>query len=432
MENAIRRGNINRVKFLLEIDKADPNMTYNKYKDTPLHLSAQQGEYEIAKLLIEHGANVNLPNSDGETPIVEAIEKDNPRFVRLLLDKGAETDKYLNKIWFPTMHGRGVNMKDEDPIAEILLSYGVSPNTGDWRPTIYPLFHAIKIKDFDLAYLLLEHGADANSCCSSLAEAVCVNVELAETLIKRGANVNCASNPAICMAAERDSYDGICLLIKYGVNINQHRAYSRETPLHLAAKNAEEKTVRLLCENGADVSARDQDGDTPLHKAVAKRENCKKIASTLLEYESDINAVDAKGKTVLNSVVHYNPEAAEFLITHGADVNIADHNKHTPLHMVTIGMHNILPTVNLLVEHDADVNVVDEDGDTPLHCAASHNKQGMMELLIKANCDMNIVNNLGETPAFTALRCGYDNQLLLDNGGKCERNSDDNSDCSHD
>ena len=44
----------------------------------------------------------------------------------------------------------------------------------------------------------------------------------------------------------------------------------RQTPLHLAASQGHWSVVELLVNNNADIASKDEDGDTPLHIAIAK------------------------------------------------------------------------------------------------------------------------------------------------------------------
>lgn len=86
-------------------------------------------------------------------------------------------------------------------------------------------------------------------------------------------------------------------LLKYGVNVNIKRNDGR-TPLHTAVQNGnnnyfqfdlrcisacpiwcthvlgEEKIVKLLLKNGANVNIKKNDGKTPLHMAIAQQGSC--------------------------------------------------------------------------------------------------------------------------------------------------------------
>ncbi|ELU04003.1 hypothetical protein CAPTEDRAFT_88617, partial [Capitella teleta] len=54
--------------------------------------------------------------------------------------------------------------------------------------------------------------------------------------------------------------------------------------------------------------------------------------------------------------------------------------------------------VGLLLECGADVNIADEDGDTPLHIATMKGKTRAMKKLLRGNADPNKKNKMGYTP----------------------------------
>ena len=54
------------------------------YRNKPLlHLSLSLGHHHVASLLVEHGADVNMTDSKGETPIFAALSSDSNRAVRM-------------------------------------------------------------------------------------------------------------------------------------------------------------------------------------------------------------------------------------------------------------------------------------------------------------------------------------------------------------
>jgi hypothetical protein len=103
-----------------------------------------------------------------------------------------------------------------------------------------------------------------------------------------------------------------------------------ETQLFLAVKNRDIVDVKKQLQNGVDVNARDENGETPLHEAAINNE-C---------------------------------EIAEILIKHGAEVNAQNNNGLSALHYAA--MSGLKEMSKILVEHGADVFLKDKTGDGPL------------------------------------------------------------------
>lgn len=78
------------VRFLLQRG-ADPNIR-NRQGLSPLQMATTLGFAEGVEALIESGANVNVGDQTGETPLIAAVHQRNTELVRLLLDKGADPD----------------------------------------------------------------------------------------------------------------------------------------------------------------------------------------------------------------------------------------------------------------------------------------------------------------------------------------------------
>jgi len=79
----------------------DPNgKGYEKYPDcvspveysSPLMMAVSGGHIEIAQLLLNAGADPNILEGEGVTPLVEAVEKDDIEMVKFLLKNGAKID----------------------------------------------------------------------------------------------------------------------------------------------------------------------------------------------------------------------------------------------------------------------------------------------------------------------------------------------------
>ncbi|KAK3542632.1 hypothetical protein QTP86_031326 [Hemibagrus guttatus] len=84
---ACASGNYDMAKFLLNLG-ADEN-AYDQFGWTPLHHACHAGQLDIIKLLVEAGAAVNTPTFSGATPLMRAIESSRPCCVEYLIKAGA-------------------------------------------------------------------------------------------------------------------------------------------------------------------------------------------------------------------------------------------------------------------------------------------------------------------------------------------------------
>ena len=89
----------------------------NNEKSTPLHIAYATSDVEVAKLLLERGANIEALNSDNESPLYYALKKEENDIFELSLGKALEL---VNEIVEPCT----VNIRDENEL--IHLHWAVS------------------------------------------------------------------------------------------------------------------------------------------------------------------------------------------------------------------------------------------------------------------------------------------------------------------
>ena len=160
--------------------------------------------------------------------------------------------------------------------------------------------------------------------------------------------------------------------------------------------------------------------------------NLEKVKACLAQDPKQINAADAKGRTVLAcAALSGKKEIVEFLLEHGATedvfaaamaghtekvadflkqdpklVNAKDSGGKTALHWAALcGQKKV---AELLLARKADVNLLDGDGFTALHWAVMFNKTDAAEVLLANGADTTIkVAKFGWTPLRLAVIHGY-------------------------
>lgn len=157
--------------------------------------------------------------------------------------------------------------------------------------------------------------------------------DAAELLISRGADVNARSLGGWAPLHEAVRFgrtDTVELLITRGADVNakSNADLGSDTPLHVAAERGDADMERLLVAKGAGVDARDDDGRTPLYRAVWSDE----AAGVLIVHGADVNAKDKSGRTPLHQAAALGcMKVATALIAKGADVNAKDNAGETPV-----------------------------------------------------------------------------------------------------
>ncbi len=87
----IKRGDETYLRFLLQ-KGADANLRDGK-GNTPLLLAVTLGQTSMIPILTAAKANPNLGNSAGETPLIRAVQRRDVAMIRVLLAEGADPDQ---------------------------------------------------------------------------------------------------------------------------------------------------------------------------------------------------------------------------------------------------------------------------------------------------------------------------------------------------
>lgn len=173
--------------------------------------------------------------------------------------------------------------------------------------------------------------------------------------------------------------------------IVNHRNHDGNTTLALALKSGNLEAAKvLLKEPSIDLRSANNNDQTALHLAAS---TTPEIVTLLLQHPTAqaclpeiLNRRDHDGITAFSVAVRSTkPKIAEILLQQpGIDVNLADNDQRTPLHIATIALAEGVfdsqsdakpkeKLLNLLLKHPSiQANLPDKSGDTPLHVCIKH------------------------------------------------------------
>lgn len=302
----------------------------------------------------------------------------------------------------------------------------------------------------EAAIQMLKDGLDVNTvvddCNTTLLEEACKRARfgIAKYLIEQGANVNTMSKAGGLVYntplqhAIGHGYDQLTLLLlERGADVNAKNV-NGEPPLHMAIKALKknpgaqsifeeteptnpQKIIQALLNKGAEVNELDDNGCTPLYHACDAGDL--EIAQMLIENKADVNF----GKPPLTAALYRDQwDIVKLLIEKGAQPNPLDEKmwEATPLAIAAgaahlYGVQNAWKPnhdiIRLLHARGADINSKGGIGSTPLHIAIDRKDLETVQLLLELGADPSIKTAGGQTAFELAAAKGLvDIQKLLE------------------
>ncbi|KAN0135033.1 Ankyrin repeat-containing domain protein [Lactarius tabidus] len=429
---------------------------------TPLVAALHCGHVDIAELLYQAGADLNIRNDDNMTLLHAASDRGLVNVAKWLfkhcVPTNSQRDDYERPIHLTEADrhpGHVISIDEVDDNFNTPLH--LASQGGHFETVRELLIQGADVTAQNWKHMTPLHLASNYSYTEADREGADKPRKLAETLrllISRGADVTALDmthSTPLHLASVSRIPDIVRILLENSADVNAKNE-NHSTPLHRASLLGCPESIRLLIESSADVTAQDSSHMTPLHLAsswdnvLGSRQKLNAKASSvllLINYGADVTAQDMTGSTPLHMASSWgSAKVVQLLIEHGADVTAQNKNQLTPLHLALSCKYGGLQhteralarteTVRLLIEHGADVTARDEAHSTPLHLAASdfdsiiseyeqakynqeyNPKADTVRHLIKHGADVSAQDKKHSTPLhFAAFYGSFDTVLLL-------------------
>ena len=379
------------IRFLVENDV--DVVVHHGDGDPVLHIVLQvsQGEdqaLEAMKLLVGHGCNPLEADSRGNTPLRIAIERGYISVARYLLTLGALLPPDL----LQTLdHDRLSWNWNAEAVIHFLIENGV--NVLEHNDERDPALHIV------LRYFTDEKAA----------------LEAMKVLVDRG-----------CDPLEADSRGNTPLHVAVGQGYMSVAQYlldiSAPVPPDLLVKLDRDSlrrctaaTIRFLVENGVNVLACTDDGDSVLHillESLYNGNQTLEVVKLLVNYGCNPLVADSHGNTPLHiAVKRGHISVARYLLTLGARDQLVTGHHHS--HNWPDQQHPPHSS-RLLVERGANALAHTTNGDSPLHTVLQslpyHNEAETLEVvkfIVGCDWDPLAVNSHGKTPLHIAVEGGH-------------------------
>lgn len=397
---------------------------YRDERASALHMACSEGHEDIARVLLEHGADVQLQvevidakGYTSKTPLQIAAHAGHLSVVQLLIGAGATIDHF-------NPHGTALSIASRknrlEVVKELLLVRAtIFDPMGRWNA----LAEACRSRGHAVVELLLDELSEIleeRACANALSAAASVKDDgVFQMLLAQNIPVSPSTLSQACAASLHGS---ISMLLQCGVDIDGDDG-ERGRALQVASYRQTEATVDLLLDHGADVNALTPKYGSPLQAALEG------LTAPFLGVPPEFSTSETKHDQTRYDVFYYRryekPGAKDLaacehivraLLARGANANTAPRSFGNPLHLAAF-IGNV-PIVQQLLGKGADLNSFSDRFGTALLAALERENPDVVELLLRAGIDVNHVSSKHGT----ALHYSCDRQnvrmvrLLLDYG----------------
>ncbi|XP_067652079.1 putative ankyrin repeat protein RF_0381 [Haliotis asinina] len=389
-----------------------------------LHSACLGGDVEVVKhVLSQNMLDINSREQCGRTAVMLAAENGHKDVVEFLVDKGADlslVDETADNVLHCACRGG-----DAGVVKYILSKNRVDINRRGLHE-LTPIMMARRCKHREVVELLLSTRADG-----SLRYYNHINMLLS--------------------ACREGDMEVVKFVLSQNIVDVDSRGPRKKTPVMLAAQYGHKEVVKVLVENGADLSLAYDTGSNGLHLACSKGRlevvkyiisqnivdiNCrglgkktaamiaagcghKEVVELLVENGADLSLACASGSNILHLACSRGRlEVVKYILSQNiVDINSRGLKKKTPVMNAAESGHK--DVVELLVEKGANLSLACDTGSNILHFTCSKGRLEVVKYILSQNIlDINSRGMMKKTPVMNAAESGHKEvvELLVENG----------------
>lgn len=395
--------------FCFQLQKAVNSLDHKG--ELPLEVALKTRQPSLARILVEHGADLNAKDLKGLSLLQAAIFQGDAYSAEFLIEQLKNSDEQLCEpvkitrslcnIKYPEeLEGCTVlhlvtkhNSESMLAIGSRLLQAGIDPNlrnNNGWYDLLnYSLF-AILTFTITVFYV---HRTALHSCVWEKNEPLfdilleCQSIDLDETTDE--------DDTPLCIAMRKDPFGQSFAkkLLSKGATSNPVYRNTGDTLLHVLTRECKEEAALFLIDYCKDnLMKRNHEGYTVLHEAC--KVGLKNLTRALLEKDFSVNVVTFTGDAPIHFAVSnlYFDIVLELLNVSDSisQLNLRNDENETPLSLaIKAPLKKGKDIVLALIKAGANINQCNEEGLTLLHQAILKEDSATAIFLLENGADMN-------------------------------------------